>query len=337
LADNSSRILVQLLLAAILWSGPNLARAAEDADYKAGVQAYNEKDFASAAAKFQASISHGHKSAGALLYLGHAYWGAGDRARSIAAYSDLAKSYPRTSEATLAVQQIAKLDPISAKKFAASVAPVAQAPQGPGLLTTLTITEPKFGHEKVRPQTVAVIKKAISDIDPRYYKLLSERGATITISPNTLDRWPDGGGDTMYLPASKSTLLAEAGGQTYHRDNVGADINLFERKIIRGTKQLGEPFPDSSLRHIAFHEMGHAVDDAMKLSDNPTYIALHKQETAALSPEDHEKVSYFTVPMEACAEITAGYIGHDLADSETTEVLRCYPRTAAWLKQQLRF
>ena len=313
------------------------ARAATDADFNSGVQAYNKKDFALAATKIQASIAHGHKNAGSLLYLGHAYFGGGDRAHALQTYSELAKIYPDSNEALLAVQQMRKLDSAAAKKYEAYVMSRSGTASKQDLITRLIVTDPKLGHAKVRPQTIEIVKNAIRQLDPRYSKMLADSGTTITVMPNTLDRWPDGGGDTMFLPASKTTLLAEAGGQTYHRDNGGPDINIFERPIIRGTKQLKEPFRDHFIKYTAFHEMGHGIDDLLNLSKNATYLSLHAQDSAALSAEDRVQYSYFTTPMEACAEITGGLIGHNEADAETAGVNRCFPKVSAWLKQQLRF
>ena len=118
---------------------------------------------------------------------------------------------------------------------------------------------------------------------------------------------------------------------------MGPDINLFERPILRNTKQLKEPFSDEELLRTSFHEMGHGVDDLQKLSANSKFIELQAQDANSLSSSDKTQYNYYTVPMETCAEITGGLIGHNEAASETANVMRCFPLSAAWLKQQLKF
>jgi tetratricopeptide (TPR) repeat protein len=314
------------------------AFAAGDAAYNSGLEAYKKKDFKLAAQQFQTSVAQGNKKPIALLYLGHSYVGLGDVAQSLKAYCTLADKYPSSGEAVLAFQQIQRLDPSAVRKYPAlATAAIPGSASKQALAAGIIVTEPKFGHAPVRPQTVAIVKKAIVRLDPRFSKMLADGGATITINPNTIDRWPDGGGDTLTLPAAKNTLLAEAGGQTYHRDNTGPDINIFERPIIRNTKQLKEPFSDESLLNTTIHEMGHGVDDLQKMSVNPTFIAAHTQDVKELSTEDRALCSYFTMPMEACAEITGGLIAHNEAEEETARVIRCFPRCAKFIKQQLGF
>jgi hypothetical protein len=337
---------------------PTITFAAGEAMYQRGLQSYASKNFRLAAEQFQASVSQGNQTPSALLYLGYAYSSYGDP-RALTAYCTLVDNFPSSNEAKLAAQQIKRLDPNVTRTCAAlskrsaasapSVAAVAassatssrsasspRASSKDELIARLVITEPKFGHSRVRPQTVEIVKTAIKRLDPRFSKILAEGGATITISPNTLDRWPNGGGDTMTLPNSE-TLVAEAGGQTYHRDRMGPDINLFERPILRNTKELKEPFSDEELLRTSFHEMGHGVDDLQKLSANSKFIELQAQDTNNLSSSDKTQYNYYTVPMETCAEITGGLIGHNEAASETANVIRCFPLSAAWLKQQLKF
>jgi tetratricopeptide (TPR) repeat protein len=318
-----------------------IALAAGEITYKGGLQAYNKKDFRSAAEKFQASIAQGNKTPIVFLYLGHAYFGSGEVARALTAYCNLADKFPATSEALLAIQQIQRLDPNMARKYAALYTSLSAA-TAPGaatkqeLISKLVVIEPKFGHPKVSQHSIEIVKSAIRRLDPRISKIFVDSGTSITIAPNTLDRWPEGGGDTVNIPG-EDQLLAEAGGQTYHRDNMGPDINIFERQIVRGTKRLKEPGPDDSLFRTSLHEMGHAVDDLQKLSKDSTFLAAHAQDVKELSSDDRTQYHYFTTPMEACAEITGGLIGHNEADSETSNVIRCFPRSAKWLKQRLYF
>jgi len=340
---------VSTIMAAYLSVG--MTFAAGEATYNGGLQAYKKKDFRLAAQQFQASIAQGNKTPTVLLYLGHAYFGSGDVARSLKAYRDLADNFPSSSEALLAVQQIRRMDPNMARKYATlssrSSASLSSSPSPSSsasaaeaskqeLISKLVIVEPKFGHARVRQQTIDIVKTAIRRLDPRYSKMLADGGASITIAPNTLDRWPDGGGDTVKLPGS-DTLIAEAGGQTYHRENTGPDINIFERPIVRNTKQLKEPFNDEELLRTAFHEMGHGVDDLQKLSIDSRFLSLQAQDTNALSSDDNAQYHYYIRPMETCAEITGGLIGHNEKDPETANVIRCFPLTANWLKQQLKF
>jgi len=125
------------------------------------------------------------------------------------------------------------------------------------------------------------------------------------------------------------------GGQTYHRDNGGPDIGLFERPMIRGTTKLQEPFTDESIYHCAIHEMGHGIDDLMRLSLNSEFLLKHKDDVAAMSEETRSEKTYYLKPMEACSEITGALIGDNVSDSQSKAVMQAFPRSTQWLRAKL--
>jgi hypothetical protein len=202
-----------------------------------------------------------------------------------------------------------------------------------GLVDSLIIAQPKFGHLPVREVTVNIVKSAIQQLKPSAYYLLNEGGATITVAPNTIDRWPEGGEIVLEC---ENRVLGEVPGHTLHRDNQGPDIAIYERPIVRGTRKLKEPFSDSEILRISFHEFGHGVDDLKRLSTDPQFLLVHSRDLQDLSQEDKAKYFWFLKPMEACAEITGSLICNCANNPMTVGLNNAFPRTTRWLREKLR-
>lgn len=116
----------------------------------------------------------------------------------------------------------------------------------------------------------------------------------------------------------------------------GPDINIFERCKPRGTNKLNEPYEQSEIFRISLHEIGHGVDDLLQLSADPKFIAAHRRDVSNLSVEDKERWSYYTTPIEACAEIIGGLAGPKEVNPYTADMIKCFPQTTRWLKERLR-
>src|SRR5262249_33258793 len=133
-------------------------------------------------------------------------------------------------------------------------APAAATKTTTKLIDRITLYPPKYGHQAISPTTASTVREVVRSLPAYVTKLLDEGGATVTIAPNIIDKWP-GSGDGM-KPGSSDTTMGEEPGRTY-----GHDCHIYEREQIRGSTNLKEVRTQTSIRHTTMHELGHAVDD----------------------------------------------------------------------------
>ncbi len=310
------------------------ASAAADPDFSAGIADYSKGNYKSAAEHFHSSITGGNNSAAAWLYLGHAYMGKGDRARATQVYQTLSQRFPGTAEARLATQCLQKMPPVAAPaatsltSATAAVKPATTSTKKTALVDRITLYPPKFGHPVISPITAATVKGVVLGLPTNIVKILDDGGATITIAPNIIDKWP-GSGDGLKPNAPESTM-GEEPGRTY-----GHDVHIYEREQIRGTTELKEMRPQSEIRRIALHEIGHAVDDCSGgISNDANFKNLLKLDLNDMPGDVRSKIEYYTQPGEACAETISGLMG-GTDDSTCALVAQNLTRVRRYLKERL--
>ena len=321
----------------VILMAPVSAQAQANATLQEGLAAYNRRDYRTAAEKLSTVIAKGTAQPSVYLYVAYAYNGCGDQQRALNTYCQLMSKYPTSPEAQLAFHQAVRIDSLTASKYA-SILPQAKKVVSPAgkenFIDRIILIPPQYGHTPVSARTVEIVKRAIRKIRAPYYKMLSDSGATFTIATNSMDRWP--GHKELEAKVDGSELvIGEVGGQTYHRDNGGPDIGLFERPMVRGTTQLKEPFSDIAIYNCAIHEMGHGIDDLMRLSLNPEFLLRHKDDIAAMSEETQSANRYYLKPMEACSDITGALIGDNTNVEECKQVMQAFPKSTQWLRSKL--
>jgi tetratricopeptide (TPR) repeat protein len=310
-----------------------------DSDFKSGITAYKRGDYKTAAENFHKAVTGGMDTAAAWLYLGHAYMGSGDRARASQIYRTLSQKFPGTNEARIAAQCLQKLPPPAAPATAGA-APGATPATATGakpaeiagkkttLIDRITLYPPKFGHTPVSQTTAETVKAVVHGLPRHILKILDDCGATITIAPNIIDKWP-GSGDGL-KPGKSDMTMGEEPGRTY-----GHDVHLYEREQIRGTTNLKEVRPQSEIHHMALHEIGHAIDDCSGvLSNDSTFKAMLKLDLSEITDDVRSKIEYYTQPGEACAETINGLLG-GTDEATCALVLQSLPRTTRFLKERL--
>lgn len=108
-----------------------------------------------------------------------------------------------------------------------------QAAEGQTLSNRIAIIPPKSSHPPVNPAVLPAVRTALSQLPGSIYRLLDEKGATVTIAPNIEDKWP-GSGDCAKPDVADGTL-GEEPGRTY-----GRDVHIYEREKVRGSNDLKE-------------------------------------------------------------------------------------------------
>jgi len=321
------------ILALASCSTADVAAASTDANYTDGLAAYKKADYKSAARYFHAAATGPNSSASAWLYLGHSYAGSSDRARAVQVYRSMIAKYRGTPEAQIAASSLSKLAPAAAAATPAAAAATPGAPAATAqktLLDRITLYPPKFGHQPISTQTADTVREVVRALPAGIKKILDENGATITIAPNIIDKWP-GSGDGL-KPGASDTTMGEEGGRTY-----GRDVHVYEREQIRGTNNLKDIRPQVEIKSTTQHELGHAVDDCMGLSIDNTYKGYIKLDLADMPGDVSNKLSYFHTPGEACAEMIAGLcFGPEDDDGQRALVLQYFPRVKRFIKDKLK-
>lgn len=297
-------------------------------EYEQGLQAYNSKNFAQSSKLFASTTARADARPINWLYLGHSYMGMGDRARSLSAYRTIIDKFPGTAEAALAAQCIVRLDPTQARTMPATTAPASASPAAgtaTSLLNRITVVPPVQNHPPVSRSAIDAVRTAVGRLPSNIYRLLDSKGATITLAPNIMDKWPKAGDEAK--PGVKDGTLGEEPGRTY-----GHDVHVYEREKVRGTSELKEARSSAEMVRVLYHELGHAVDDSLALpSNDPTFRAELQADINNMSSEEKEEVSYYTVPMECFSECAGSLMGGSGYDSNA----RYFPRAKTWVRRKL--
>jgi len=336
-------------------------------DYDAALSAYQAKNYKLAAEKFKSCIVAGNTSPMIMLYEGHAYLGAGDRAHAIEAYGQLADKFPASPEAQLGIQCLLRLDPSLSIRYhlsspVAAAAPVSTAnaksaatlpAQGPAAATKTTTTNSSTNNGMLPNVPLADPKKHLSErivvVPPRGnhpavgYATISTVRDIVNRIPRHMYKYLDEGGATINLapniedkwPGSgdgkKVTVadgtMGEEPGRTY-----GRDVHIYEREKVRGEDVLKAPRDQSEINHTCYHELGHAVDDISgQLSKSPEFKTALQQDTSRMSDDFKARENYFLEPGEAWAECMGVLLG-----AKDEEVAQNMPMVRSYLKNRFR-
>ena len=230
-----------------------------------------------------------------------------------------------------------KIDPSLSSKY--HLAPVAAAPAPTAVATTaagggdpkkrpfierIIIVPPVAGHPAVSHAMITTVHDIVSKLPRSIYKYLDDGGATINLAPNIEDKWP-GSGDGKKTTVADGTM-GEEPGRTY-----GRDVHIYEREKVRGANTLKEARSQSEIAHTCYHELGHAIDDiAGVISNTADFKSVLAQDLSRMPDDVKTRESYFTVPMEACAETIGVLLG-----GQDEEVVQNMPMVKSFLKGKL--
>ena len=193
------------------------------------------------------------------------------------------------------------------------------------------VVKPLFDHPPVRQSTINLATEVVDRLPPNIYEALNRGGATVNLSPNMTDKWPD----TMKNMDAQGLHMAQDAARCYEQN-----VYIYDRPLIAGTKKLGEPFADDGIRNVLYHELGHATDWSMgKFSASPEVLKVHEEDVNSMSDEMRIRLAYYTTigpkgSVEAVAETFAGLMGAQGKD--TALVAQSFPRLRGWLKNKLK-
>lgn len=238
-------------------------------------------------------------------------------------------------------QMIAYIDHISGAKPYDNATPTTTVPvRTPETATgrvefkhRINIVPPMFNHPAVSAGTIDTVTRIVDTLPPNIYEILDAGGATVNISPNITDKWPDMLKGKL---DAEGLHLAQDAARCY-----GRDVYIYERKLIPDTTKLGdEIFDSASVTNVLYHELGHAVDDSSGVFTNTKEVLdIYQSDVDKMSDEIKSRLWYYTKPgytgaREAFAECFAGLMG---ANGKDTEVVReNFPRYRAWAKNKFK-
>lgn len=310
-------------------------------EYKAGVEAYQKKDYKAAEGHFRKSVQEGNHNPDVYLYSAHTFMALGQYSQAYQTYEIVTKSFKGSKQAKTAEQgmeatrsKAGAAANASAPPAAPAAAPVAvpAAPGAVGLATRILVIPPMKGHQPCLPATIKAVNDAVAAVPPHLRKLLDDSGASIVLSPNIIDRWPD---TVKELDEEQEgETMAEAGGRIY-----GKEMCVYERAKIRGSMNLKEARAPKLIKQTVLNMCFQVVDDMQNISKSPELRKVYELDKQNVPDSLREKLATFIKeddwgPRETCSELTGSMLGG--SDDYTEDLYRCFPNTKKWLKAWLK-
>ncbi|MBK9278289.1 MAG: tetratricopeptide repeat protein [Candidatus Obscuribacter sp.] len=314
-------------------------------EFGVAIAAYDRKDYKQAEEHFRKAIELGEKSAKAWLYSAHTFMALGQYPQAYKTYEIVTRSFKNTPEAQIALQGMnatrgkaavptaAATTPATATKGQPASAQTAPATPGAvGLAARIIIIAPLMNHPPCSSASIKAVQDAVSGLPPHLRSKLDNNGASIVLSPNLIDRWPNSLND---LPEDKDEpTLAELGGRIY-----GKEMCVYERPKVRGSTNLGTARAPRLIKHTVLNMCFQVLDDEMTLSKDPGLRAAYELDKQSVPESMTEKLATFLKnddwgPRETCAEMTGAMLGG--GDEYTDDLFRCFPNTRKWLRTKLQ-
>lgn len=334
-----SRIYISSCLAIFLFASAAEAQSTA-ADYeKVGLKQFSQGSYKDAAESFRLAIYKGAKSASTWLYLGESYDRAGEVGAARQTYQTVQKYFPGSPQCTRATERLTKLPQSVRAPAAAAAAAVppakATASQGTGdrkpLKERIYIVPPRFGHSPVSHGTISLVTTLVKGLPEPVYKILDEGNTNIYLTPNLIDKWPDGVGK---MNENLGILFSREHGRTY-----GREVYVCERVTSEaGGTELGPVESDAVLKDYLYTMLSHALNDCLELpSKDPQFVALYKQDYDKLDTSDR-RLHAFIAPVEGVHDtfsaLAANIMGSSAHASELAS--RSFPRCRAWVAQHIK-
>lgn len=290
---------------------------------------YDTGNFKGAAATIRAGMYKGESSASAWLLLAKSYSKLGEAGACKQTAAIIFKHFPGSAEA----KEAEKLVGSSVTPSPAPAAlPQVVAPKGAAFEDRIIIVPPRFGHARVDPRTVGIVRRIIVMLPPGMYKILDKGGAQVFVTPNLIDKFPEG---VQLKHPTLGHYLSEEFGRTY-----GKDAYICERvSSDPGSTELQAPLHEETIRATTYTQLSHALDTCL---ENPSrdgqYMKLYRQDVADAEGSAPSELKLYMSKDENGAKETfsglaAGMMG---ANTQITRMLdSSFPRARAWIKARV--
>jgi hypothetical protein len=327
---------------------PPACRAANDAEFDAGLEAYKVQNYQVAVDHFSKSIQGGNKTAPVFLYSGHCFANLNQLPRAYKTYEIVTSAFKGTPEATTAADLMARINQrmgaasapaakgtAAAGAKGATPAPAAAAaagtPAAEGLLARIRVFQPCFGHPAVSAASIDAAQQAVKALPKPLRKKLDDSDASIVLAPNMVDRWNDSLKDLN--EESEELNMAELPGRIY-----GHEMCVYERAKRRGSNVLKEARPPLMIKLQVGNMCFQVLDEMMAISKDPACRKEWESDRDRIPDNMQAKLATFMKaddwgPKETCSELFGSMIGGH--DENTDDLYRYFPNTKKWLKAKM--
>jgi hypothetical protein len=280
-----------------------------------------------AAATLRLAIYKGNKTASIWLLLGESYEKDGEIGSARQAYQTITQYFPGSRECQLAGQHLALL-PNSAASHAAT-----ERPSGKHLIDRITKVAPRFGHPEISPVTIGRVRDIVAHLPKTIYKILDRGKVSIFVTPNLIDRFPDG---VNFRFGHDGSYLGQQFGRTYDRD-----IYVCERCVTAGGSTTLGPVNDmENIVCTTYTQLGHALDDCLEQpSRDEQFLQLYRQDCASADPAKYPMIkNYLKEEASGPGEVFGGLAALLMGDngSLSQALSHSFPRSRAWIEKRLQ-
>jgi hypothetical protein len=310
---------------------------------KTAQKQFAQAKYKDAAASLRLAIYKGSKSPAAWLLLGQCYEKSGELGAARQTYQTVQKYFPSSAECAKAALLLGNLPPpipVSVPR----VAPEQKISPAPAM-TAVTVTKPgvkkelkdriylvppRWNHQAVSPHTVSLVRSLVAGLPAPVYKILDQGNANIYLTPNLIDRFPEGVGTRN---ENLGRYFADQLGRTY-----GRDVYLCERWGGKDT-DLGPVSNVDTLKEFFYTFMAHSLNDCLEMpSKDPQFLQMYNSDAATGDLSQDPKLRTFFSPVEGVndtfAALAASIMGSNTSSSEM--VSRSFPRCRAWIAQRIK-
>ena len=299
-------------------------------EYDQGVALYKVKRYAEAEAIFWKSITDGNNKPGAWVLRGHCQLSEGKNYDAAHSYKTCIDTFKGTPEAALAQQYLTRMGPHAldmptaanlsalfpaqaAKLKAPLPKPVVKPPTavasaalaGKQLKDRLEVLPPRDGHPAVTAATIKMIKDDMQNLPPSIYKALNDGNASVHLVPNLVDKWPE----ARLTPRDDGSNISTDIGRTY-----GREMYICQQTVDPNTNAVRETLTPDVIQATFYNEVGHALDDIMKISTTENVKRAYEADVQNLNDDVRSRFWLFLQEgqpgqSETCAEIVAALLG----------------------------
>lgn len=334
-----------LLIAVSLFTFNSQACAQNSDEYKTAMSYFQLKQYPSASVQFLKAMVAEPKNPKPIYYAGYCLYMSGRKEDAIKTFWILVDTIPNSAEAGLARDFLKRIDKnynnhtkiAVLKSDAKSGSPVKTDLQSADfyIAKLIKVHPPRGKYPAVKMSYTNEIKRLLKDLPVPVLKALADNRAKISILPSIVERdfrmqntvprgWEEG---TSW---QNSTAFCQ-----------GTEVVISEYRIDQST---GEPVETTDEVGVIRHEVGHALDHCLDISDSEEFKHAYRLEAARVPQEMRRKLDYYLQsgdggPSETFAELFNDKFG-GYTDSGrgniASQVKNYFPNCKKILEQKLK-
>lgn len=313
-------------------------------EYKAAMSYFQQKQYSQASVQFLKAMLAEPKNPKPIYYAGYCLYMTGRKEDAIKTYWILVDTMPNSTEAGLARDFLKRTDKyynnhikIAVLKSGENSSPVAKTEQSADFYISklITVHPPRGKLPAVKTSYVSEIKRLLKELPISVLKALCDNRAKISILPSVVER------DFRMqntVPRGWEEGTSWQNSAAFCR---GTEVVVSSYRIDR---QTGEPKETTDEVGVIRHEVGHALDHCLDISDSEEFKHAYRLEAARVPEEMRKRLDYYLQsgdggPSETFAELFndkfGGYTDRGRGDV-ASQVKTYFPNCKKILEQKLK-